>query len=237
MHSIESFLPSVAKPARYTGGEWNMVRKDPAAVSVRFALALPDVYEVGMSNLGLKILYGVLNDRQDTYAERAYCPWPDMEQAMRETGTPLTSLETQTPLRDFDAVGVSLQYEMTYSNILTMLDLGGIPLTSADRADNDPLIVGGGPCAYNPEPLADFFDCFVIGEGEELIGELTFIRLGINFTDAPYCFTNPCINSAVAYSPAICFFCTTSPETRSKNGYLRKCCMIASIVMIICAFF
>ena len=172
LHSIDSFLPSVAKPARYTGGEWNMVRKDPAAVTVRFALALPDVYEVGMSNLGLKILYGVLNDRQDTYAERAYCPWPDMEQAMRETGTPLASLETQTPLRDFDAVGVSLQYEMTYSNILTMLDLGGIPLTSADRADNDPLIVGGGPCAYNPEPLADFFDCFVIGEGEEIIGEL-----------------------------------------------------------------
>lgn len=172
LHSIDSFLPSVAKPARYTGGEWNMVRKDPAAVTVRFALALPDVYEVGMSNLGLKILYGVLNDRQDTYAERAYCPWPDMEQAMRETGTPLTSLETQTPLRDFDAVGVSLQYEMTYSNILTMLDLGGIPLESGRRSDTDPLIVGGGPCAYNPEPLADFFDCFVIGEGEEIIGEL-----------------------------------------------------------------
>ena len=172
MHSIESFLPSVAKPARYTGGEWNMARKDPASVAVRFALALPDVYEVGMSNLGLKILYGVLNDRQDTYAERAYCPWPDMEQAMRAAGTPLTSLETQTPLRDFDAVGISLQYEMTYSNILTMLDLGGIPLTSAERADTDPLIVGGGPCAYNPEPLADFFDCFVIGEGEEIIGEL-----------------------------------------------------------------
>ena len=171
-YSIDTLLPAVAKPARYTGGEWNEVRKDPAAVAVRFALALPDVYEVGMSNLGLKILYGILNDRADTYAERAYCPWPDMEQAMREAGAPLTSLETRTILREFDAVGFSLQYEMTYSNILTMLDLGGIPLTSADRADTDPLIVGGGPCAYNPEPLADFFDCFVIGEGEEIIGEL-----------------------------------------------------------------
>jgi radical SAM family uncharacterized protein len=162
----------VAKPARYTGGEWNEVRKNPAEVTVRFALALSDVYEVGMSNLGLKILYGILNDRKDTYAERVYCPWPDMESVMREGGAPLCSLETHTPLRDFDAVGFSLQYEMTYSNILTMLDLGGIPLESGSRSDSDPLIVGGGPCAYNPEPLADFFDCFVIGEGEEVIGEM-----------------------------------------------------------------
>ncbi len=172
MLSNDSLLHSVAKPARYTGGEWNVIRKDPAEVAVRFALSLPDVYEVGMSNLGLKILYGVLNDREDTYAERVYCPWPDMEAVMREAGAPLCSLETQTPLREFDAVGFSLQYEMIYSNILTMLDLGGIPLERTARTVADPLIVGGGPCAYNPEPLADFFDCFVIGEGEDVIGEI-----------------------------------------------------------------
>ena len=170
MQFNDNALGSVAKPARYTGGEWNMVQKDPVAVDVRFALVLPDVYDVGMSNLGLKILYGILNERADTYAERAYCPWPDMEAVMRSGGDLLCSLETHTPLRQFDAVGISLQYEMTYTNILTMLDLGGIPLLAADRSGNDPLVVGGGPCAFNPEPLADFFDCFVIGEGEEIIG-------------------------------------------------------------------
>jgi len=149
-----------------------MVRKNPEEAAVRFVLSLPDVYEVGMSNLGLKILYGILNDREDTYAERVYCPWPDMEAAMRAASAPLCSLETQTPLKKFDAVGFSLQYEMIYSNILTMLDLAGIPLERASRAETDPLIIGGGPCAYNPEPLADFFDCFVIGEGEDIIGEI-----------------------------------------------------------------
>ena len=172
MHSLEALLGNVSKPARYTGGEWNAVNKDPAAVAVRFLLALPDVYEVGMSNLGLKILYGILNDRTDTYAERAYCPWPDMEAAMRQAGAPLCSLETRTPLHRFDVVGFSLQYEMTYSNVLTMLDLAGIPLESSLRAATDPLILGGGPCTCNPEPLADFFDAFVLGEGEEIVGEI-----------------------------------------------------------------
>lgn len=172
MLSIDSLLQSVAKPARYTGGEWNAVRKNPAEVAVRFALSLPDVYEVGMSNLGLKILYGILNERQDTYAERVYCPWPDMEAEMREFGATLCSLETQTPLKEFDVIGFSLQYEMIYSNILTMLDLAGIPFAREERSESDPLIIGGGPCAYNPEPLADFFDCFVIGEGEDIIGEV-----------------------------------------------------------------
>ena len=175
MHCNDRALSTVAKPARYTGGEWNMTAKDPSGVSVRFALALPDVYEVGMSNLGLKILYGILNERTDTYAERAYCPWPDMEAVMRNGKDVLCSLETGTPLKEFDAVGFSLQYEMTYSNILTMLDLGGIPLASSDRSERDPLVVGGGPCAFNPEPLADFFDCFVIGEGEEVIGEIAAV--------------------------------------------------------------
>ncbi len=175
MQLKDKALSNVAKPARYTGGEWNMVQKDPAGVAVRFALVLPDVYDVGMSNLGLKILYGILNERQDTYAERAYCPWPDMEAVLRSGNDLLCSLETRTPLQQFDAVGISLQYEMTYSNILTMLDLGGIPLLSADRRECDPLVVGGGPCAFNPEPLADFFDCFVIGEGEEIIGEIAAV--------------------------------------------------------------
>ena len=178
MQFRDTALSSVTKPARYTGGEWNMVKKDFASVQVRFALALPDVYEVGMSNLGLKILYGVLNQRTDTYAERAYCPWPDMETVMRRGQELLCSLETQTPLKDFDVVGFSLQYEMTYSNIFTMLDLAGIPLVSQARTDSDPLVIGGGPCAYNPEPLADFFDCFVIGEGEEVIGEIAATVVG-----------------------------------------------------------
>lgn len=175
MHFRDTELSSVAKPARYTGGEWNMASKDPLGVQVRFALALSDVYEVGMSNLGLKILYGVLNERADTYAERAYCPWPDMESVMRAREDLLCSLETHTPLKCFDAVGFSLQYEMTYSNILTMLDLGGIPLASQSRSESDPLVIGGGPCAFNPEPLVDFFDCFVIGEGEDVIGEIAAI--------------------------------------------------------------
>ena len=175
MQLNDTALGSVAKPARYTGGEWNMIQKDPAKVDVRFALVLPDVYDVGMSNLGLKILYGILNERTDTYAERAYCPWPDMETVMRSSGDLLCSLETHTPLKQFDAVGISLQYEMTYTNILTMLDLGGIPLLAADRSGHDPLVIGGGPCAFNPEPVADFFDCFVIGEGEEIIGEIAAV--------------------------------------------------------------
>jgi radical SAM family uncharacterized protein len=172
LQSYDSLLGSVLKPARYTGGEWNSVLKNPAAVSVRFVLAMPDVYEMGMSNLGLKILYEILNQREDVYAERAYCPWPDMEEALRDASAPLTSLETRTPLGEFDAVGFSLQYELTYTSILTMLDLSGISLYAHDRKENDPFIIGGGPCAYNPEPVADFFDFFIIGEGEEVIVEV-----------------------------------------------------------------
>lgn len=172
MKGITSLLGSVVKPARYAGGEWNQILKASREVKVRFALALPDVYEVGMSNLGLKILYGILNERQDTFAERAFCPWPDMESAIRRDGQKLCSLETQTPLHEFDVVGFSLQYELSYSNVLTMLDLAGIPLLAAERSDTDPLVVGGGPCAFHPEPVSDFFDCFVIGEGEEVVCEI-----------------------------------------------------------------
>ena len=167
-----SILQSVLKPARYTGGEWNAVRKDWDGVQCRFALALPDVYEVGMSNLGLAILYEILNRRVDIAAERVYAPWIDMEEKMREQGIPLFALESRRPIRAFDFLGFSLQYEMIYSNVLNMLDLAGIPLYARERGEDMPFVVGGGPCVYNVEPIADFFDFFIIGEAEEVILEV-----------------------------------------------------------------
>ncbi len=164
-----SLLQSVEKPARYTGGEWNAVKKNLDDVKCRFALALPDVYEVGMSNLGLKILYQVLNNREDIFAERVYAPWVDMEEKMREQNIPLFSLESFSPIKEFDFLGFSLQYEMIYSNVLNMLDLAGIPIWAKDRDETVPFVVGGGPCVYNTEPIADFFDFFIVGEGEETI--------------------------------------------------------------------
>ena len=167
-----SILQSVLKPARYTGGEWNAVHKDWSSVQCKFALALPDVYEVGMSNLGLAILYEILNRRADIAAERVYAPWVDMEEKMRERGIPLFSLESRHPIAEFDFLGFSLQYEMIYSNVLNMLDLAGIPLYAHERGDDMPFVMGGGPCVYNVEPIADFFDFFVIGEGEEVLLEI-----------------------------------------------------------------
>ncbi len=166
-------LQTVLKPSRYTGGEWNAVVKDHANMACTWALALPDVYEVGMSNLGLAILYEVLNQREDIAAERVYTPWTDMEAIMRERHMPLFSLETKTEISAFTFVGFSLQYEMIYSNVLNMLDLAGIPLWSKDRGEDTPFIVGGGPCVYNVEPIADFFDFFLVGEGEEVILEVS----------------------------------------------------------------
>lgn len=165
-------LSSVTKPARYTGGEWNAAKKDMSTVMCRVAFSMPDVYEVGMSNLGLKILYEVLNRRDDTLAERVYALWPDMEKEVRERGIPLFTLETFSPVSSCDIVGFSLQYEMIYTNVLNMLDLAHIPLWSKERGENDPFVIGGGPCAYNSEPVADFFDFFVIGEGEEVVDEV-----------------------------------------------------------------
>jgi radical SAM family uncharacterized protein len=169
---LDPVLRRVAKPARYTGGEWNSVVKDWDEVEIKVALAYPDVYEVGMSNLAIMILYDLLNGEEDVLAERVYTPWVDMEEAMRAAGISLYSLETRHPLAEFDIVGFTLPYELNYTNVLTMLDLGGIPLLARERADSDPLIIGGGSGTYNPEPLADFFDLFVIGEGEEIIMEL-----------------------------------------------------------------
>ncbi len=165
-------LSRVVKPARYTDGEWNAVHKDPAAVRARMVFVYPDVYEVGMSHLGLQILYHVLNSHDDFLAERAFAPWPDMEQELRRRNLSLTSLESKTPLGEFDAIGITLPYELTYSNLLNVLDLAGVPLRAADRSESDPLVIGGGPGAVNPEPLADFFDAILIGEGEEAIVEI-----------------------------------------------------------------
>ena len=160
-------LPFVNKPGRYIGNEINIIKKNPKDISVRVALAFPDVYELAMSFIGFKILYHILNKEDDIYAERVYAPWKDMQQKMREQLLPLYSLETFTPLKDFDIVGFTLQYELTYTNILSMLELGGIAVLQKDRAEDDPFIIGGGPSASNPEPVADFFDAFFIGDGEE----------------------------------------------------------------------
>jgi radical SAM family uncharacterized protein/radical SAM-linked protein len=168
----ERLLPLVEKPGRYLGNERGSVRKDDAQVRVRFALAFPEVYEIAQSHLGLQILYDVLNRRPDVAAERCYAPWTDMEALLRARGLPLVSLESHRPLRDFDLVGFSLQYELTYTNLVTMLELGGIPLRSADRGPGDPIVVGGGPCAFNPEPIAPFLDAVVLGDGEQAVGEL-----------------------------------------------------------------
>lgn len=165
-------LSSVQKPARYTGGEFNSIIKPAEEVEVTIALAFPDVYEVGMSYLGFKILYHLLNKQQGVQAERVYAPWIDMEAKMRERGIPLRTLETNKTLAECDIVGFTLQYELSYTNILNMLDLGGIPLLTADRKDNDPFVIVGGPCVFNPEPLADFFDFAIVGEGEEVMGEV-----------------------------------------------------------------
>ena len=168
----QEMLQAVEKPARYTGGEWNAQPKDSAAVLCRIALAMADVYEVGMSNLGLKILYEILNRRDDIAAERVYAPWLDMEEEMRCRDIPLFSLETFREVSSFDILGFSLQYELLITNTLNMLDLAGLPLHAAERTDEQPFVIGGGPCVYNTEPIADFFDFFVLGDGEEIVVEV-----------------------------------------------------------------
>lgn len=162
----DEILLTVEKPARYIGNEVNMVVKNPQEVDVRFCMCFPDVYEIGMSHLGIQILYDMLNQREDTYCERVYSPWPDLDKVMREQKIPLFALESQEPVKKFDFLGITLQYEMCYTNILQILDLSGIPLLATERTMEDPIVIGGGPCAYNPEPIADFFDIFYIGEGE-----------------------------------------------------------------------
>ncbi len=169
---LERILPTVEKPGRYTGGELNSVVKDWAQVGTRVCMVFPDLYDLGMSNLGVAVLYDILNQRPDVLAERAFCPWTDMEAALRAASVPLYSLETKHPLSAFDILGISLPYEQLYTNTLNLLDLGGVPLRTAERGPEHPLVVAGGHGTYNPEPMADFIDAFVIGEGEDVLVEI-----------------------------------------------------------------
>jgi radical SAM family uncharacterized protein/radical SAM-linked protein len=178
---LDELVLAAQKPSRYVGAEFGAVVKDLAAARVRFALAFPDTYEVGMSNLGFRLLYHLLNDRPEIACERVFLPWPDMEGMLKERGIPLFTLESRARVRDFDLLGVTLQFELAYTSALALLDLAGIPLLARDRGDQDPLVVGGGPCAYNPEPVADFFDCFAVGEGEEVALEIADVVAASGF--------------------------------------------------------
>ena len=168
----DEILLKISQPARYIGGEVNMVKKDPSKVAVRFAMCFPDVYEIGMSHLGIQILYDMFNRRDDVYCERVYSPWMDLDPIMREQKIPLFAVESQDPIKNFDFLGITIQYEMCYTNILQVLELSQIPLHAEDRTEEDPIVIGGGPCTYNPEPIAPFFDLFYMGEGEVVYYDL-----------------------------------------------------------------
>ncbi len=169
---ITGILPFVSKPSRYLGNEVNSFHKDSKKVGLKFALAFPDAYEVGMSHIGLQILYSILTSRDDIACERVFAPWIDMGAILRSKGIPLVSLESGLPLRSFDVIGFSLQYELSYTNVLNMLSLSSIPLLADERDENYPIILAGGPCAFNPEPMAEFFDAILIGDGEEAVLEI-----------------------------------------------------------------
>lgn len=168
----DEILMTIEKPARYIGNEVNSVMKNKEDAAVRFAMCFPDVYEIGMSHLGIQILYDMFNKREDIWCERVYSPWPDLDKVMREQQIPLFALESQDPIKDFDFLGITIQYEMCYTNILQILDLSNIAMNASERAEDDPIVIGGGPCTYNPEPLAPFFDLFYIGEGETVYFQL-----------------------------------------------------------------
>lgn len=186
MNDLNELLLQVQKPARYIGGEWNSVKKDWAPGKVKILLAFPEVYEVGMSYLGLKILYGILNKRDDCLAERVFSPWPDFELVLRNNKLSLFSLESRRPIKEFDIIGFSIAYELNYTNILNLLDLGNIPVRSSERSGADPLIIAGGPACFNPEPISEFIDAFVIGDGEEAVVEIVdaYKRAGSREPDA-----------------------------------------------------
>lgn len=169
---LNELLLTVQKPGRYVGGEWNAVKKEWTGDKVKVLLAFPDAYEVGMSYLGIKILYGILNNRSDCLCERVFSPWIDFEEVLRKNQISLFSLESRRPIKEFDIIGISLAYELSYTNVLNLLDLGGVPLRSAERADPDPLVIAGGPSCYNPEPMAEFIDAFLIGDGEDAVNEI-----------------------------------------------------------------
>ena len=171
-HTLEKILARVQKPGRYVGGEYNAIKKEKNDVDCRFAFCFPDTYEIGMSNLGMRILYGVINEMDGVWCERVFAPWGDMEAEMRKEGLPLYALESGDPIAEFDIIGFSLGYEMAYTNVLNMLDLAGLPLRSEDRKDLRPLVVAGGTSMYNPEPLAPFVDIVSLGEGEDVTVEM-----------------------------------------------------------------
>ncbi len=175
--NISTILKSVQKPGRYTGGEFGQIVKDKSKIKMRIAFCFPDTYEIGMSNLGMKILYGALNQMEDVWCERVFAPWTDMEEQMRKNDVPLFALESKDNVKDFDIMAISLQYELCYTTAVNMIDLAGLPIYAKDRDENMPVILGGGPCAYNAEPVADFFDIFSIGEGEEALCELSQLYL------------------------------------------------------------
>ena len=170
--ALDALVLRAQKPSRYVGGELGAVRKDLDLAGLRFALAFPDTYEVGMSNLGFRLLYHLLNDRPEIACERVFLPWPDLEQMLKDERLPLFTLESRAPVGEFDVLGVTLQFELAYTSVLALLDLAGIPLLARDRGDDHPLVLGGGPCAYDPEPVADFFDAFALGDGEEVALEI-----------------------------------------------------------------
>ena len=178
-NKISSVLKSVEKPGRYSGGEYGAIIKNKDEVKARFAFAFPDTYEIGMSNLGMRILYGALNQESDIWCERVFCPWVDMQEKMRELDIPLWAHESGDPVSEFDILGFTLGYEMCYTTVLAMLKMAKLPLRADARGEDDPIVIGGGACAYNPEPMADFFDCFSIGEGEDNLVEFTklYIRM------------------------------------------------------------
>ena len=178
---LNAILKEVSKPGRYSGGEYGQILKDKSKIKARFAFAFPDTYEIGMSNLGIRILYEALNRQDEIWCERVYDPWVDMQEKMKENNLLLWAHESKDNVKDFDFLGFTLQYEMSYTNVLNMLDLSGIPLRTADRGEEFPIVIGGGPCAYNPEPVADFFDIFNIGEGEQMLVEI--VRLYIQMKD------------------------------------------------------
>src|SRR3954470_22462762 len=184
-HPYADFLNEVEKPSRYLGGEYQEARKDPAAVAARVCLAFPDVYEIGMSHLGTKILYSILNKVPEIACERAFAPWGDCEAQLRQRGLPVVTLETASPLRDFDVIGFSLQYELTYTNVLNLLDLGGLPLRAADRGDTAPLVLAGGAAARFPGPLAGFSDGFFTGEAEDRLPPLVLEAAALRRAGVP----------------------------------------------------
>ena len=220
--NIDQLLKSVSKPGRYTGGEWGQTVKDKQNIKCRWAFCFPDTYEIGMSNLGIRLLYGALNAQPDVWCERCFAPWTDMEEQMRRYDIPLWALESGDPIRDFDIVAFTLGYELSYTNVLYMLDLAGIPLTAAERGEDAPIVIGGGCCTYNPEPLADFFDLFSIGEGEEALPELSrlYIKMKEDGTYTRESFLHAAAKRGGFYVPS--FYTVTYNEDGTIAAVTKK---------------